>query len=234
VSDQIRQRAGAVAEEQFASASSLHSTPRRAIAPADNYSGARKAGLIALCCLAALAAALWWRSRQRPVAEVPSPRPVQVAETPPPTPPLEGQPIASLVATTLPSGRQLQLEPGSTTMRIVEFLKIRPSDRPAERFILREIEFNPDETAAAKRSADTIGNLAQVLAAFPHARLRIRSYDQGENVAARPSGMSRSERIKSMLVERGVPEERLVAEQAPAQPGGNQVWTELIVEAPNR
>jgi OmpA-OmpF porin, OOP family len=239
--DQMREGVGQVADRAYDTASSAYgSAARRVAGAAPKSDGAMRAVMIAAGCLAALAAILWWR-HETPVAEAPKPGPVAVARERPAPPALQGQPISALIATTLPSGATLQLEPGSTAAGVIEFLKESAPGRPTQRFIVKEITFTQNEKTPTAGSSSALDRIAQALKEFPGSVARIHAYapNGSSDMAARDLASQRAAQTRSALIDRGVAAERIKAdEQAVSNPPRGvteprDTWIELeIVTVP--
>ena len=112
---------------------------------------------------------------------------------------------------TLPGGRSVELAPNTLNYQLQQFLA---SPEPAPRsFTFDRLNF---ATSSAELPADaqpTVGALAQILQAYPNARVRIEGYAdaRGAEPANEQLGARRAEAVAQALIAQGVAANRVTA-----------------------
>jgi OmpA-OmpF porin, OOP family len=147
---------------------------------------------------------------------------------------ITGTPVSNVVAIDLPTGQRIQLEPGSAAMSVVEFIRKAPAG--SERFALTEVTFassGSDPTADSKPALD---KLATVLKAYPNTNVRIRSYVPAgaDEASGQQLAADRADHVKTYLVERGVPADRIQAEASDQPSTQPAVAAEIVIERVGR
>lgn len=150
-------------------------------------------------------------------------------------------PALAVEQVTLPGGRTVQLEPNTLNYQLQQFLA---SSEPApRRFTFDRLNF---ATSSAEMPADAQAvttALAQILQAYPNARVRVEGYAdaRGADAANVQLGARRAEAVAQALIAQGVPAARVtaatggesnpVAANATAQGQAENRRTDLVVTA---
>ncbi len=120
-----------------------------------------------------------------------------------------GTPAVGVESVTLPGGRTIDLEPATLNYELQRFLA---SGEPApRRFTFDRLNF---ATSSAELPADaqaTTSALAQILTAYPQARVRVEGYAdaRGSDPSNRELGARRAQAVAAVLVAQGVAQNRI-------------------------
>jgi outer membrane protein OmpA-like peptidoglycan-associated protein len=118
-------------------------------------------------------------------------------------------PRTETVPLALPNGQRVTVQRGSPAYQLASFLA--GSAATPERFTLSPMNFDFGSTTLTVGSLATVDDVAAILLAYPTSTVRIESYT--DNVGTAESNlalsMSRSEAVKSLLVNKGVDAARL-------------------------
>lgn len=150
--------------------------------------------LLLLIALAALALLLVLRPRT-PRAGVPD---------------LNSQAKNALANIILPGGINLSLPAGSINYNLAQFLADGSQAAP-KTFVFDHLNFETGSTQLTPDSAQTVNNLAQVLKAYPTAQVQLSGHTDNTGSAAANQALSldRANTVKTLLVNQGVPAERI-------------------------
>jgi outer membrane protein OmpA-like peptidoglycan-associated protein len=162
---------------------------------------ARRGWLAPLLLLAAVLLAIPLVRGMRRSARMASERPRAVAE--------QVVPRGESIPLALPNGHSLIVQRGSAAYGLASFLA--GSGATPQRFTLSPLNFDFGSTTLTQGSSTTVDEIGAILMAYRTAAIRIESYT--DNVGSPESNLalslSRSEAVKSMLVNKGVDGARL-------------------------
>ncbi len=121
----------------------------------------------------------------------------------PSTPPLAVEKV------TLPGGATVDLEPNTLNYELQRFLA--SGDAPPRRFTFDRLNFATDSAELPADAQQTVSALAQILAAYPAARVELAGY--ADSTGADPRnvqlGTQRAEAVRAALAAQGVPADRM-------------------------
>ena len=153
-----------------------------------------------LLLLLGLLALIWALLRHRH-EETPAPAPVAAA--PAATPPVAVEKV------TLPGGKTVDLRPATLNYDLQRFLA---SADPAPRtFTFEKLNFDTDASAIRADDQPTLSALAQILAAYPNAKVKLTGYAdaRGTEPANQKLGADRAASVGKALTDAGVASDRV-------------------------
>jgi outer membrane protein OmpA-like peptidoglycan-associated protein len=137
----------------------------------------------------------------------------EVATTAPPAPTTQA-PAASIrepASVSLPDGRQLSVNRGGFLDQVNTYLAGKSGGEPPKRFVFDDLNFEAASTTLTPQSNVTVDSLAAILKAYPSAEATLEGHTDatGDAGANKKLSLDRAEAVKSMLVQAGVPANRL-------------------------
>jgi len=150
--------------------------------------------------LLGILALLWALARHR--HEAPAPAPVAAA------PAAATLPVA-VEKVTLPGGRTLDLQPATLNYDLQQFLA--SADAAPRTFTFDRLNFDTGSSAIRADDQPTLAALAQILAAYPNARVSLTGYAdaRGSDPVNDKLGADRAAAVASALTAAGVAKDRL-------------------------
>ena len=120
-----------------------------------------------------------------------------------------GTPPVAVEKVTLPGGKTLDLEPKTLNYELQSFLA--SGDAPPRRFTFDHLNFATDSAALPADAQQTVSALAQILAAYPKAKVELAGY--ADSTGADPHnvqlGTERAEAVQKALAAQGVAADRM-------------------------
>jgi OmpA-OmpF porin, OOP family len=116
----------------------------------------------------------------------------------------------ALASITLPGGVTLSVPAGSVNYSVAQFLGDSSQSAP-KTFVFDHLNFETGGAQLTPDSAQTVNNLAQVLKAYPNARVQLSGHtdNSGSVEANQALSLDRANAVKAMLVNQGVSAERI-------------------------
>src|SRR5215472_926229 len=110
----------------------------------------------------------------------------------------------------LPGGGNIAAAPGSINYDLAKFLA-DPSAQVPKNFVFDNLNFQAATTQLTPDSQSTVNNLASILKAYPNAQVQLVGYtdNTGTPDANQTLSQNRADAVKSVLVNQGVPAERI-------------------------
>lgn len=110
----------------------------------------------------------------------------------------------------LPGGGSISVAPGTINYDLAKFLA-DPSAQAPRNFVFDNLNFEAATTQLTPDSQPTVNNLASILKAYPNAQVQLVGYtdNTGTPDANQALSQNRADAVKSMLVNQGVPAERI-------------------------
>ena len=141
------------------------------------------------------------------------PNPTAVVVTPPPTAaaPVAPAPAVATERVTLPGGQAMDLQPNTLNYELQRYLG---SPEPApRRFTFDNLNFATSSAELPAEAQATVAALAQILGAYPNARVRVEGYAdaRGSDPANRQLGARGAETVARALIAAGVQPARVTA-----------------------
>lgn len=152
-----------------------------------------------------------------------------------------GTPPVAVEKVTLPGGQTLDLEPNTLNYELQRFLA--SADAPPRTFTFDHLNFATDSAELPADAQETVGALAQILSAYPKAKVELRGYADatGSDPHNVQLGAQRAEAVRKALASAGVADDRMKTAtggstnpvDTNASPGGRAEnrRTELVVTA---
>jgi len=111
----------------------------------------------------------------------------------------------------LPGGRSLSVPAGSMNYNLASFLADRSAGPLPKTFVFDHLNFESATTELTADSTPTVNNLAEVLKAYPSARVQLVGHtdNTGTPEANQTLSLDRANAVKTMLVTRGVSPEAI-------------------------
>ena len=120
-----------------------------------------------------------------------------------------GAPAVAVEKVTLPGGKTLDLEPKTLNYELSSFLA--SGDAPPRRFTFDHLNFATDSAALPADAQQTVSALAQILTAYPKAKVELAGY--ADSTGADPHnvqlGTQRAEAVQKALAAQGVAADRM-------------------------
>jgi len=106
----------------------------------------------------------------------------------------------------LPDGRSISVARGSLNYDLAAFLADQSAGPLPKTFVFDNLNFNSATTQLEPQSATTVNNLAEVLKAYPNARVELAGHtdNTGTPEANQTLSLDRANAVKAMLVGQGV------------------------------
>ena len=116
----------------------------------------------------------------------------------------------ALASITLPGGGTISVPAGSVNYSLAQFLGDSSQSAP-KTFVFDHLNYGTGTAQLTPDSAQTVNNLAQVLKAYPNARVQLSGHtdNSGSAEANQTLSLDRANAVKAMLVNQGVPAERI-------------------------
>jgi OmpA-OmpF porin, OOP family len=116
----------------------------------------------------------------------------------------------ALATISLPGGVTISAPAGSINYSVAQFLGDSSQSAP-KTFVFDHLNFDTGSAQLTPDSAQTVNNLAQVLKAYPNARVQLSGHtdNSGSAEANQTLSLDRANAVKAMLVNQGVPAERI-------------------------
>jgi OOP family OmpA-OmpF porin len=117
---------------------------------------------------------------------------------------------AALLSITLPGGVTISVPAGSVNYSLAQFLSDSSQSAP-KTFVFDRLNFDTGSAQVTPDSAQTVNNMAKILKAYPNARVQLSGHtdNSGSAEANRTLSLDRANAVKAMLVNQGVPAERI-------------------------
>lgn len=111
---------------------------------------------------------------------------------------------------TLPGGSNISVAPGTINYDLAKFLG-DPSAQTPKNFVFDNLNFEAATTQLTPDSQPTVTNLASVLKAYPNAQVQLVGFtdNTGSPEANQTLSQNRADAVKGILVNQGVPAERI-------------------------
>jgi OmpA-OmpF porin, OOP family len=119
----------------------------------------------------------------------------------------------ALASITLPGGITISVPAGSVNYSLAQFLSDSSQSTP-KTFVFDRLNFDTGSAQLTPDSTQTVNNLAQILKAYPNARVQLSGHtdNSGSADANRSLSLDRANAVKAMLVNQGIPAERISTE----------------------
>lgn len=113
----------------------------------------------------------------------------------------------------LPGGGNISVAPGTINYNLAKFLG-DPSSQTPKTFVFDNLNFENATTQLTPESQPEVNNLASVLKAYPNAQVQLVGYtdNTGTPEANQTLSQNRADAVKSILVNQGVPSERITTQ----------------------
>jgi len=113
----------------------------------------------------------------------------------------------------LPGGGNISVAPGTINYNLAKFLA-DPSAQTPKTFVFDNLNFQAATTELTPESQPVVNNLASVLKAYPNAQVQLVGYtdNTGTPDANQTLSQNRADAVKGILVNQGVPAERITTQ----------------------
>jgi OmpA-OmpF porin, OOP family len=120
---------------------------------------------------------------------------------------------SALATIALPGGVTISVPAGSVNYSLAQFLGDSSQSAP-KTFVFDHLNFDTGGAQLTPDSVQTVNNLSQVLKAYPNARVQLSGHtdNSGSAEANQALSLDRANAVKAMLVNQGVPAERISAQ----------------------
>jgi outer membrane protein OmpA-like peptidoglycan-associated protein len=122
-------------------------------------------------------------------------------------------PPTGIVRVSLPGGRSVAVPRGSIDDNVAAFLAGRTPGSLPRVFVFDHLNFESGSSQLTPDSAPTVNNLAQILIAYPNARVQLLGHtdNTGTPEANQTLSQDRANAVKEMLVNQGIAPDRITA-----------------------
>ena len=120
-----------------------------------------------------------------------------------------GAPPVAVEKVTLPGGKIIDLEPMTLNYELQSFLA--SNDAPPRRFTFEHLNFATDSAALPADAQSTVSALAQILTAYPKAKVELAGYADatGSDPHNVQLGSQRAEAVEKALADQGIASDRM-------------------------